>query len=184
MASKTIEQGDAVQSHAAQHRPLRVPIDLLLVAVGGAVGTLGRYLLSEAMPHAPNLAVLTVNLAGALALGLLVALLAGRRARLQLLLGTGMCGGFTTYSAFAMGVEQLAGAQPWAAIGFAIGAVIAGVVSVACGVWIGGVLRRSFGSPDRNSADGVAGSTPGGAASPTARPAADRAVSEPHGGVS
>lgn len=171
VTSEATGQRNAAHRQAVHQAPLsaplrvslRVPLDLLLVAVGGAVGTLGRYFLSEAMLHMPNLAVLTANLAGALVLGLLVALLAGRHARLQLLLGTGLCGGFTTYSAFAMGVEQLAAAQPWAAVGFAIGTVIAGVICVACGVWIGGALRRIFGNPVGDAAGDAAPEPHGGA---------------------
>ena len=152
------------QGRAVQRALPSVPLGLLLVALGGAVGTFARFLLSQAMAHAPNLAVLTVNLSGALVLGVLVALFAGRHERLQLLLGTGLCGGFTTYSAFAVGVEQLAAAQPWAAVGFAVGTVIAGVACVACGVWIGGAARRNFGRTAGSAAEDAVARSHGGSA--------------------
>ncbi|MCK5892449.1 MAG: CrcB family protein [Aeromicrobium sp.] len=81
--------------------------ELALVAVGGAVGTLVRYALDDwvgAVQDLP-LSTLLVNLLGSLALGVLVG--AGVPERLRLLLGTGLLGGFTTYSAFAVQVQDL-----------------------------------------------------------------------------
>lgn len=141
--SESERQRDAGAERLHGRTPLLVFLELLLVAVGGAVGTLGRYALTTGMPASQNVAVLAANVSGAFVLGVVVALLAGRHERLQLLLGTGVCGGFTTYSAFAVGVEQLAAVQPWGAVGFALGTVIAGIAAVACGVWIGGLIRRA-----------------------------------------
>ena len=70
------------------------------------------------MPSAGHLpwAIVLANIVGAFLLGLLYAALATmhrrgarRRRRLRLLLGTGFCGGFTTYSTLALGVVLLAG---------------------------------------------------------------------------
>lgn len=80
-----------------------------LVFAGGAVGTGVRALVSAAVPPADGVPVpvLAVNVVGAFALGLLLATLqrggpdVGRRRDLRLLLGTGVLGGFTTYSALA-----------------------------------------------------------------------------------
>lgn len=81
-----------------------------LVALGGAGGTSARYLLTELLPT-PGFPFVTllINVVGALLLGALVGLL-GRLAvtrpvasdGLRLLLGTGLLGGFTTYSALAV----------------------------------------------------------------------------------
>lgn len=81
--------------------------ELALVAAGGAIGTLARYGLDESIGQVQELplSTLLVNLAGSLALGLLVG--RGVPERLRLLLGTGLIGGFTTYSAFAVQVQDL-----------------------------------------------------------------------------
>lgn len=70
---------------------------LIAVAAGGALGCLARYLLTES--RSPW-AVVAVNLSGALALGLLVALVRPG-SLLRPLLGTGFLGGWTTWSALA-----------------------------------------------------------------------------------
>lgn len=119
--------------------------DVALVGGGGAVGTLARYLLGVGFPGSEHVVILGINLSGALLLGLIVSLLAGRHPRLQLLLGTGLCGGFTTYSAFAVGVAELAtAALPWSALGLAIATVLGGVLATLIGVWIGGAVRRMW----------------------------------------
>ncbi len=79
-----------------------------LVLVGGAVGTLARHGVAQAWSD-PGLwpwPTFTVNLLGSLLLGLLVAR-TGPRHPGRLLLGTGVLGGFTTYSAFAVETDQL-----------------------------------------------------------------------------
>lgn len=116
---------------------------LLLVGLGGAAGTLGRYVLGVTLPYAEALTVLGVNLVGALLLGVVVSLLAGKHPRLQLFLGTGLCGGFTTYSAFAVGTVELVG-TPGAAAMLALSTVIGGVAVTLAGIWFGGRLRYSL----------------------------------------
>jgi fluoride exporter len=79
-----------------------------LVAVGGLAGTLARAGVAQAVPPRPGgwpWATLTVNIVGCL---LLAIVLAGVHERLPTarvprpLLGTGFCGGFTTFSTFAL----------------------------------------------------------------------------------
>lgn len=84
--------------------------DLLLVAAGGAVGAVTRHAVGAAAPDTvfpwPTLAI---NVVGALALGLLPALLVVRRSRrVALVVGPGVLGGFTTVSAWAGQVRELA----------------------------------------------------------------------------
>ncbi|HHU09843.1 MAG TPA: CrcB family protein [Intrasporangiaceae bacterium] len=96
--------------------PHRQPRLLALVFVGGALGTAARAAIEAAAPAAPGTwpwATFGINLAGAFLLGLLLETLDRRAARLgpgpapRLFLGTGILGGFTTYSAFAVETVHL-----------------------------------------------------------------------------
>jgi CrcB protein len=85
-----------------------------------------------------------VNVAGAFALGLLLAALArrgpdrGRRRMLRLLLGTGLLGGFTTYSTLAVDTAGLLGAGGLVAGGgSALLTVVAGLGGAALGDRLG-----------------------------------------------
>ena len=85
----------------------RVMHPAVLVGVGGAIGSVARWGVSEAMPTGGASevpwATITVNLFGAFVLG---ALMAGTlQTETLLLFGTGMLGGFTTMSTF--GVETM-----------------------------------------------------------------------------
>jgi CrcB protein len=87
---------------------------LLLVMAGGAVGAGARHLVGRATlvlfgPGVPW-GTLTVNLVGGLLMGLLAGTLArtGGSETWRLLLGTGVLGGFTTFSAFSLDVVTIA----------------------------------------------------------------------------
>ena len=87
---------------------------LAAVFVGGALGTLARYLLAAHHPAAVGAfpwVTLLVNLSGSFAIGLLVALtehLAPRLAVARPLLMVGFLGGWTTYSTLAVDATLLA----------------------------------------------------------------------------
>lgn len=76
---------------------------ILLVALGGAVGSVCRYLLSGLNVASFPLGTFIVNICGSLAIGFLVGW--GNRGilspEMKMLLVTGFCGGFTTFSTFA-----------------------------------------------------------------------------------
>jgi CrcB protein len=121
------------------------------VAAGGALGSLARYGVALALPARAGwpLGTLTVNLAGSFLLGLLLEALslAGdetpRRRWLRLTLGTGLLGGFTTYSAFALELRGLlAGGQAGVALGYGVGSVVGGLAACLAGVALAGALRR------------------------------------------
>jgi CrcB protein len=78
---------------------------LLQVALGGAIGSVARFLVTAGtaracLPGFP-LGTLAVNVIGSLAMGVLFVLLT-REGRLSPLLMTGVLGGFTTFSAFSL----------------------------------------------------------------------------------
>lgn len=87
--------------------------NLFIVMAGGAVGAgarhlFGRWTLTSFGPDYPY-GTLGVNLIGGLLMGLLVGLLASRGGSEQarLLLGVGVLGGFTTFSAFSLDVALM-----------------------------------------------------------------------------
>ena len=80
-------------------------IKILIVAAGGAAGAAGRYILSlvPAKTVFPILTLIT-NLLGALLIGFVVGVSETRGLNEKWLLfwKTGVCGGFTTFSAFSL----------------------------------------------------------------------------------
>lgn len=128
------------------------PLLIAVVAVGGAVGTIGRYAVAQVVPPAHHLpwATFLVNVVGAFLLGLLLERLLSsgaetpRRRLARLGLGTGLLGGFTTYSALALEIHDLAGGGHLdIAVGYALGSVGAGLVACAAGILLGaGPLRH------------------------------------------
>jgi CrcB protein len=83
-------------------------MNVVLVMAGGAAGSAARYWVGTLLPVSAGtfpMPTFLVNLVGSFVLGLLVGHGMSERPAapsLQLLLGTGFCGGFTTYSAFAV----------------------------------------------------------------------------------
>jgi CrcB protein len=120
-----------------------------VVAAGGAVGTSARYLITQAAPPAAQpWSVLTINIVGALLLGILLEALARRgpdRGRLRtyrLLLGTGLLGGLTTYSTLAVDLMRfLQTGSVNAAIGYGLSSLLLGVAAAALGIRLAGRAR-------------------------------------------
>jgi CrcB protein len=79
-------------------------VSALLVALGAAVGAPLRYLAGIWWDDRLHWGTLAVNLAGSFVLGVLVG--AAVEGHWLALLGTGFCGGLTTYSAFAVQTVQ------------------------------------------------------------------------------
>ncbi len=140
-----VEVGD---TQSGRPRPLHLRGRyLLLVGAGGTLGTAAREALTLAFPPRGGVPVTTVaiNLVGALLLGLLMEVLArrgddtGRRRTIRLLVGTGMLGGFTTYSALATDTVLMLRHSAVAGLAYAGTTVIVGagatLLGVLCGAW-------------------------------------------------
>ena len=108
----------------------------LMVALGGALGSVARFGLSNliAVRYAGNfpLATLIVNISGSLAIGYLAATTMNPTTRAFLMVG--VCGGYTTFSAFSLQNLQLLqnGNYYYAGLNTALS-----VVCCMVGVWLG-----------------------------------------------
>lgn len=111
---------------------------LLLVIAGGALGVAARAALTLPFLNAHPLAVpaitLVINVAGSFALGILVGFLGERMPRARAFLGTGVLGGFTTYSAFAVQGVTTSSAVPIVGLALIAVSVVGGVVAAAGGL--------------------------------------------------
>jgi CrcB protein len=123
----------------------------LLVGLGGAIGAMARYGTGVAVGHIWRepfpLGTLLINVAGSLAMGLLVGWLArtlpASQNEIRLFVAVGVLGGFTTFSAFSLDAIALIER------GDLLGAGVYILVSVAASVlalWLGLVVLRP-GSP-------------------------------------
>ncbi len=121
----------------------RRPSSLLSVGAGGVVGTAVRDLAERSSPAPAGgwpAATFTVNVLGALVLGALLEHLArsgpdaGHRRTLRLLLGTGFCGGLTTFSTLAVETDLLVrGDRAGLAAAYLLTSLAAGLVAAALG---------------------------------------------------
>ena len=93
--------------------------EIAAIFAGGALGTLARAALAEAFPHAATAwpwPTFTVNVAAALQLGYVGTRLQGRLPRSSYrrpLLGTGLCGGLSTFSTMQVEILTMLTAHAW-----------------------------------------------------------------------
>lgn len=124
---------------------------IAIVALGGAIGTGLREALSLAIPSvgAFPMAIFVINLTGAFSLGLALEILSrlgadeGRRRRLRLFIGTGILGGYTTYSTLALGTAgAIAGGQAAIGILYGVLSATAGAAAAFAGIAVAAEAHR------------------------------------------
>jgi CrcB protein len=122
---------------------------LLVVAAGGALGSVARHLVASAIGHAVGTAwpwgTLAVNVVGGFAIGLLAGAMALRLSvtpELRGFLITGILGGFTTFSAFSLEVMTMIERHDWGpAAGYVVASVLLSLAAAASGL----ALARAIG---------------------------------------
>jgi CrcB protein len=121
----------------AETRPREWDV-LLAVSAGGVLGAEARYGLGRALTHPVGdfpWSTLLINVSGCLVIGILMAWIFSRPGLPRLtrpFLGTGILGGYTTYSTFAVDVQQLLRVHHvGTAIGYLVATVALGAVAVA-----------------------------------------------------
>ncbi len=117
---------------------------LLLVALGGAIGSAMRYLtailLARHYTGSIPLATLVVNVLGCFLIGLLIGL-CSETTYLRLLFITGFCGGFTTFSSFTAEsyVMFREGAYGLALL-YIAGSVLIGLLALWIGLYVSRII--------------------------------------------
>jgi fluoride exporter len=115
-------------------------IKVLLLILGGALGTLARYGLSGLIAERTGtfpFGTLVVNVTGCFLIGLLAVMALGPEWRLFLIYG--FCGGYTTFSSFGLQTLELARDGQWL---FAAGNVLGSNVACLLAVYFGWVSGR------------------------------------------
>lgn len=120
-------------------------LHLMYVAMGGAVGAMARFTLSELVakinPTGFPYGTMIANISGSLLMGVWIAIVAtlmpAKAKDLHLLLSVGFLGGFTTFSAFSMDAFMLIerGLHTQAFF-YVFGSVVVSVLALIAGMWL------------------------------------------------
>ena len=125
---------------------------ITLLTVGGGAGANARYWFGHYVaewqlrrfePHEFPWATFIINVSGSIVLGFVAAAWMNHpdpaRRNWYLLLGTGFCGGFTTFSTFSYEtLKLLQDDKPWAALAYSLGSVALGLAGVWAAVKLAG----------------------------------------------
>jgi CrcB protein len=123
------------------HRPERSPWPVLaVISAGGAIGSLARYAIGNALPPSPDgfpWATFIINVTGCLLIGALMVLVgdvwSGHRL-VRPFLGVGVLGGYTTFSTYIVDIQRLmnhGSAGP--ALAYLSGTLVAALLAVYAG---------------------------------------------------
>lgn len=118
-------------------------ISVVAVFIGGIVGTSLRFILGAAVPESAQVVTLLINVVGSFVLGLLVSALWSKPstpAWLKAGLGTGLLGGFTTFSALALDIADTLPFLGTESTSWALGMLVLFVAEIVLGIlaaWAG-----------------------------------------------
>jgi fluoride exporter len=128
----------------------------LWVAIGGAVGSVARFWLGNAMAEAVGAAfpwgTLLINILGSFVISFFGGLTGmGHRFALpseaRIFVTVGLCGGFTTFSSFSLQTVELARTgQAGRAALYVAASVIIGLAACAVGVWAASAINQQMAS--------------------------------------
>ncbi len=115
----------------------------LLVFLGGGLGSMLRYLISKPLNSLHSnfyLGTFTANILGCLLIGIIMGMAAKNQLLSQqsvLFFATGLCGGFTTFSAFAFEKHSLLKQGDFLPfLLYLSSSILLGILAVAFGLWI------------------------------------------------
>ena len=112
--------------------------NLLLVGIGGFIGAVLRYLLYMLMKNnQPYLTTLLINIIGSLIIGIIISVSIKNgdfQNNYKLFFATGICGGFTTFSAFSLeNIQLLQEGKYLLSVGYILASVILGILACFIG---------------------------------------------------
>lgn len=120
---------------------------ILLIGTGGFAGSVLRYLmtkyLSVILPTSFPIGTFAVNLLGCFLIGVVMGLSFESliSTRMRLMLATGFCGGFTTFSTYSLEIFELGQkGEPDIGILYLFASIILGLLCI----WIGLATARTF----------------------------------------
>jgi CrcB protein len=127
---------------AADVAPPRIhPGAVAAVATGGALGAVARWALARALPHDPGQfpwSTLLTNITGCLLIGVVMVLVVEiwpGRPLLRPFCGTGVLGGFTTFSTYVVDTRSLVAAgHAGPAAAYLVGTMAVGLLAVVVGL--------------------------------------------------
>jgi CrcB protein len=129
--------GAPARTRGRRIRPDADGRELAAIFAGGALGTLARTALADAFPRSPTAwpwPTFAVNIVAAFLLGYFVTRLTERlplSSYRRPLLGTGLCGGLSTFSTMQVEILKMLDAHAWAlAAGYAAASVAAGYAAI------------------------------------------------------
>ena len=122
---------------------------LLLVGTGGFAGSVSRYLLTKFVtakwPMAFPWGTFSVNILGCFLIGIIMGLSfqSAMSTQTRLLLATGFCGGFTTFSTYSLEIFELyQRGEAGISLFYLFASIIAGFLGVWLGLWLVKVLYQ------------------------------------------
>jgi CrcB protein len=123
-------------------------LNLLFVALGGAVGSVSRYVLNDRVRAVLGTGwpsgIFTINVLGGFLMGCLVGVLALRggadQEKWRVLVGVGVLGGFTTFSSFSLDVALMIERKAYGqAAAYSLASVLVSVAALFAGLML---MRR------------------------------------------
>ena len=117
-------------------------MNLLLLAIAGALGTVCRYEISKLLSWQQlPVATLIVNVLGSFILGFLFAKYATHQQNIFTILGVGFCGGFTTFSTFSLDLFKMIQNQQYVDMFLYLAlSVILGIAGIMAGVYLSKIV--------------------------------------------
>ncbi|HEY0528680.1 MAG TPA: fluoride efflux transporter CrcB [Gemmatimonadaceae bacterium] len=123
---------------------------LLLIAVGGAIGSVARYIVGRAVQGLSGsgfpIGTLAVNIVGCFLIGVFVRFLLNMQTspELRALLVVGFCGGFTTFSTFSYeAVGLIEGGDYARAASYVVASVVICILATFAGMAVMGAVRTN-----------------------------------------
>ena len=120
-------------------------LSILAVGAGGFLGSIARYVTVQTLDNKLNsvfpYGTFAVNVLGSLILGIVIALMGKQTSEWKLFLATGFCGGFTTFSAFALeNISIIQGKMTGTSVTYTLLSLLFGFLAVMAGMLIGRVF--------------------------------------------